>query len=239
MTGTIGWRVIGSVWSALILLACTGVTAAVAAAQSSHTTTVHHGIRSLVVELDEGRLTVRRGGPDVRVHRHLSWSWFAPRVTERRDDSTLTLGAGCATRVSDRSDIVVAVNCSIDYEIEVPPDLTLTATTTSGIEVDGLTGAANLTCEEGDIVVTGAGGPVVARTYIGDVDVVFVRPPLTADLTTGEGNIRMLVPPGHDYRVSSSARHTASAVVSAPSAAHQLIARGDGTVSIGYTAGPG
>ena len=57
-----------------------------------------------------------------------------------------------------------------------PPGLELTATTTAGIAVDGLTGPADLTCSAGPVVVTGAGGPVTARTDSGGVDVSFTRP---------------------------------------------------------------
>lgn len=232
-----GWRIIGSGFTALVLLAGAGVIGAVAATRTTDTTTGYDGVTRLRVELGDGRLTVRRGGPGVRVRRHLTWSWFAPVETEFRDGPALTLGASCYTPVSDRSEVVVAVNCTIGYEIEVPPEVVLTATANEGIAVDGLTGAVELTCTDGAIVVTGAGGPVTARAGAGDIDVVFTSPPASAELTSGSGDVRLLVPAGHDYRVSGSAHRITNAVPSVPDAAHLLIARSGGALSIGYTPG--
>lgn len=230
-----GWRIVGSACGALVLLVGAGLTAARAAAQTSDTVQGYDGVRSLRVELGDGRLTVRRGGPAVRVRRHLTWSWFPPRATEQRDGPALTLGASCSAPVSDRSDVVVAVNCTVDYEIEAPPELALTATSTGDIEVDGLTGAVDLTCTDGAVVVTGARGPVAAHTGSGDLDVTFAGPPASAELTTGSGDIRLLVPPRAGYRISVSARRTAIAVPSAPEGAHHVTARtASGAVSIGY-----
>jgi hypothetical protein len=232
-----GWRIIGSACSVLVLLVGAGVIGAAAAVQRSDRTVGYEGVRSLRVELGDGRLTVRRGGPVVRVRRQLTWSWFAPRETELRNGSALTLGASCSGPVSPRSELVIAVNCTVDYEIEVPPDLTLTARGDDGIEVDGLAGAVDLTCLDGTIVVTGAGGPVTARTAAGDLDVTFARPPASAELTTDTGDVHLLVPPGHDYRISAAARRTTITVPHAPASAHLLTARGGGTISIGYTGG--
>jgi hypothetical protein len=232
-----GWRIIGSGCTALVLLAGAGVIGAVFATRTTDTTTGYAGVARLRVELGDGRLTVRQGGPGVRVRRHLTWSWVAPVVTEFRDGPALTLGASCYTPVSDRSDVVVAVNCTIDYEIEVPPEVELTATSSEGITVDGLTGSIELTCTDGGIVVTAAGGPVIARADAGDVDVVFTSPPASAELTSGTGDVRLLVPAGHDYRVSGSARRITNAVPSVPDATHVLTARSGGALSIGYTPG--
>ncbi|MET0493526.1 MAG: hypothetical protein ABW000_10400 [Actinoplanes sp.] len=233
-----GWRIAGSAFSVLVLLIGAGLAAATAAQQSSDTTVSCLGVRKLVVEAGAGRLTVRRGGPAVLVHRHLTWSWFRPHVEERQDGTTLTLRADCSEPVSDRAEATIAINCVADYTIEVPRELEITASTAEGIAVHDVTGPVDLTCTEGSITVTGAGGPVTARTGPGDVAVGFAQPPSSANLTSDQGDIRLVVPPDSDYQISSSRlseRRTRITVVHEPAAGHRLTTHtGSGSISIDY-----
>jgi hypothetical protein len=229
-----GWLTAGSAFTAVVV----GIGAvAVAAALAQRTTEdarTHRGpVDRIVVDLSDGRLTVRRGGPEVVVHRRLAWSWTRPHTTQTWADGTLTLAAACGTR----SRPSVAVNCTTDYTLEVPAQVHVTARTSEDIRVDGVRGDLDLSTA-GTVTVTGAAGRVAATSPDGDIDVRFDRPPPEAEASTESGDIRLVVPRDGRYRVHTvvpPGDEADVAVAREPDGPHRLTARtGTGTVAIAY-----
>jgi Putative adhesin len=232
----LGWRVAGSAFTAVCLLAGTGLVASTLALQErDEHRTYARPVNRIVVDLGEGRLSVRPGDAGVTVDRHLSWSWIRPSTTEQWDGQTLNIHAVCGSREPPS----VAVNCRTDYALTVPPEAELDVRTRDGdIRVDGVHGHLQLASSSGGIAVTGTAGTVSARTGKGAVRLVFERPPVSAEAFSETGSVTMVVPRDGRYRIQATAdfdRRISVAVVPDPDGPSLLSAgTGTGTIRIGH-----
>jgi hypothetical protein len=199
----LGWRVAGTAFTAVCLLAGAGLVASTLAQQERDDhRTYANPVKRITVDLDAGRLSIRPGGAGVTVDRHLTWSWIRPSITERWDGQTLSIHAVCGSREPPS----VAVNCTTDYALTVPADVELDVRTEDGdIRVDGLRGDLQLASSGGGIAVTGTARTVSARAGGGDVRLVFGRPPASAEAFSETGHVTMVVPPDGHYRVRATA----------------------------------
>jgi hypothetical protein len=218
----LGWRVAGSAFTAVCLLAGTGLVASTLALQErDEHRTYARPVNRIVVDLGEGRLSVRPGDAGVTVDRHLSWSWIRPSTTEQWDGQTLNIHA------------------VTDYALTVPPEAELDVRTRDGdIRVDGVHGHLQLASSSGGIAVTGTAGTVSARTGKGAVRLVFERPPVSAEAFSETGSVTMVVPRDGRYRIQATAdfdRRISVAVVPDPDGPSLLSAgTGTGTIRIGH-----
>jgi Putative adhesin len=96
-----------------------------------------------------------------------------PDQSYRLDGSVLHLNTDCG------------MNCSVSYQIEAPPGVTVTGTLSSG-DV-GLTdvAAADVTVTSGDVNVHRATGPVKIKATSGDIDVIGAAGPVSLQATSG------------------------------------------------------
>jgi hypothetical protein len=131
------WRIGGSMFSTLVLLIGGIVVASSGTAQSVDTTTTFPGVRRIVATNINGGLTVRSGGPDVTVRRHLEWTLAEPYLEEHRNGTTLTLRSRCGR--PDRF-IQIVINCRVTYDLEIPPDTALDLYAAGPITVTGAHG---------------------------------------------------------------------------------------------------
>ncbi|MFG1604224.1 hypothetical protein [Actinoplanes sp. NPDC049265] len=145
MTGR-WWRIGGSMFSTLVLLIGGIAVASSGSAQRIDTTTGFPGVRRVVASNINGGLTVRGGGPEVTVHRHLEWTLAEPWLEEQRDGPTLTLRARCGR--PDRI-VQIVINCRVTYDIEVPPDTALDLYAAGPVTVTGVHGDVRIRPEPG------------------------------------------------------------------------------------------
>lgn len=141
------WRIAGSAFSALVLLAGGIAAASSVTAQSTDTTLRFPGVRRLIAENGSGGLTIRAGGPEVTVRRHLEWALAEPWVEEHREGTTLTLRARCGRPDSGPR---IVVNCAVAYDIEVPPETALDLYAPGEITVTGVRGDLRIRPEDPD-----------------------------------------------------------------------------------------
>jgi hypothetical protein len=235
----LGWRVAGTAFTAVCLLAGAGLVASTLALQEhDEHRTYARPVNRIVVDLDAGRLSVRPGGtgvPGVSVDRHLTWSWIKPSITERLDGQTLSVHAVCGSREPPS----VAVNCTTDYALTVPAEAGLDVRTGNGdIRVDGLRGDLRLASSGGGIAVTGTARTVSARTGKGAISLRFERPPASAEAFSEAGDVTMVVPRDGRYRVRATAdfeRRISVAVTPDPDGPSLLSAgTTTGTIHIGH-----
>jgi DUF4097 and DUF4098 domain-containing protein YvlB len=96
---------------------------------------------------------------------------------------------GNSIRIGRIEDPVYRNNISISYEIHVPPDTKLAASTGSGSHrIEGLRREVNATTGSGAICITSVQGDVNAKTGSGEIDIRSLTG--RADLQTGSGSIR-------------------------------------------------
>jgi hypothetical protein len=99
-------------------------------------------------------------------------------------DGTLDLNGRCGTSWMELD------NCSVDFRMFVPPDVTVSVHSSSGDQsVQGVTQAVTLRAGSGDIHVSGLVGGLSARTGSGDIGGKRLASS-QADLQAGSGDIR-------------------------------------------------
>lgn len=189
-------------------------------------TTVSGPVKVVDIHADDGRLTIRPGGPAVRIHRVVHYQDHTPHPGQRLDSGRLTFTRDCS-------------RCSIDYELTVPASITVRARADSGrIDVTGVAaadasndsgsvtvrsvkGAVQVHSDSGRVTVDGVGGPLVlttdsgsihatrlaaaavrARSDSGRVELAFAAAPTDVNATTGSSSLHVMVP-GGPYNVDA------------------------------------
>jgi hypothetical protein len=126
-----------------------------------------------------------------------------PELTEESTAGGVLLAASCED--------ALAIECQVDYEIEVPRDFAVRLDVGSGdVAVHGLSGELTVTGGSGDVVLSAMSGPVTVRGDYGDVlargidsDAVTVERThgnVSVDLVTAPGSVRVHADDG-DVRV--------------------------------------
>ena len=153
--------------------------------------------------------------------------------------STVTWQAGpSGVTVSSQCHFVTGV-CSFDYQAILPTGKRAVISTGSG----NISGAAlagpklTFATGSGDIAVTGLAGPgVAASTGSGDIALTFTKVPAHVRVSTGSGNVTLVLPPGRTlYRVSAHTDSGNRAVNLPTSSASQhtiTVTAGSGDISI-------
>ncbi|MER6946864.1 DUF4097 family beta strand repeat-containing protein [Nonomuraea sp. NPDC000554] len=249
------WLVLGAVTTALALLLSTSAiwNEFARASLPTETTGWSRPFRatSLKIEVGEGDigLNVLAGeAGEVVANRTMEWSRDKPVVTEKWGDGTLRLDATCSG-----SDPRSRPRCQVFYDVFVPPEASVEATTGSGpLNVSGLYGDVRVTSAAGDLGLVGVAGAVWARSGTGEIRARELSGG-QVDAETGEGSVNLsfsgrptsvkavvrasgdvnLSVPGGSYDVTSDAEESRIDVKREPGSARKIIARTpDGSVFV-------
>ncbi|WP_214406476.1 DUF4097 family beta strand repeat-containing protein [Pseudonocardia lacus] len=219
--------------------------------------------RTTALASDVEVLTVRNGigdvelvpSPDDLVHVRTSavHGLQPPELTEESTAGGVLLAARCED--------ALAIECAVDYAIEVPRDFAVRLELGSGdAAVHGLRGGLTLTTGTGDVQLTALSGPLTVRGDVGDVhatgidsDAVTVRrtsgnvvvdlqtAPGAAQVRTEHGDVVLGLPGTERYRVESWALggSTRVGVRTDASSAHAVTATSGGGDVLVRTSFPG
>ncbi|MFG1944921.1 DUF4097 family beta strand repeat-containing protein [Nonomuraea sp. NPDC048826] len=143
-----------------------------------------------------GTLTIE-AGDDIHVHiqagpagsvgiaRDLVWTERKPTVSEEWAGDALRLDGGCpGDRLPDRPD------CVINYQLYVPPETDVVATTSASLSVSRIHGDVSLTSAWGRVGADDLTGDLRLRSETGDIDAGGLRGG-TVDAETGTGTVRI------------------------------------------------
>jgi hypothetical protein len=164
-------------------------------------------ITSVRVANDSGDVTIK-AGQQPGVHRVVHYDKDKPGATHRVDGNVLVLD-GCHQD-----------NCSIDYQVIVPPGTSITGVSESGrTELDDVS-SVNLSASSGDVIVHKAsgsvnvdassgsvqlsdlGGATAVQSSSGDVRVEGARADVSVDAKSGTVQVRLDV--AHNVKVRAS-----------------------------------
>jgi hypothetical protein len=176
----------------------------------------------------------------------------SPRYKEQIDGTTLKISASCHA--------FIGANCSVRYQLNVPPNVRVTGSNSGGdIHTDGVSGVRKVSSSGGDIMVTGSTAPIDVSSSGGDVSVLasrsadvkadssggdvtvgFLDAPMIVDVSSSGGDVTVILPRGEtSYAVdaSSSGGGTRIDVRTDPASTHRIKATSSGgDVSIIYSA---
>jgi hypothetical protein len=228
-----GWRVTSSIFAVLVLAAGTLSTASWLARRTEvQDQAYRRPLGQIVLDVGAGDVTLLPGGPGVTVHRHLTWSWTKPTISEVWDGSTLRITARCPVAS-------FAPRCAVDYVLRVSDNARVTSHTTSGdVTLRGWAGDLSLSTTSGGITGSDlASGQVEAHTRSGDVTLAFARAPSQVTATTRSGGVAVTVPPGDRYRLHTGSRSgsVTARVTGDPASTRSIeVMTGSGDIHIGY-----
>jgi DUF4097 and DUF4098 domain-containing protein YvlB len=204
------------------------------------TTTPLGEFTRVVVSSDVGSVQVQSGRTwSVRTVQH--WNLLAPKVTQGVSGGVLTVTSRCPQ-------LQLSLNeCSVDLLLTVPVAVSLKATLGAGdLTTSRLSGNQELRAGAGDVTLsdiqgaaitasTGAGdviaqrisaGSFAGRSSAGEVRAELVSVGSLASVTSGAGDVRLVVPKGgYDVKTrTGSGDVTVRGVTKAPGSAHHLVA---------------
>jgi hypothetical protein len=161
-SGLVGWAATAGVLAAVALTGC-----GLSRSDFRDSRDEQVALTEVSVNGGSGTVTVKPGGAgSVHISRHLSYVGKRPGETDRMEGSVLRLDTGCGP------------NCSVDYELAVPP----------GVRVSGQNGSGDLDLANVATVAVSVGsGSVTVRQASGDVNVETGSGDI--ELTDGKGNI--------------------------------------------------
>ncbi len=235
-----GWRVFGGAFSVVVLVAGVLSAASWLARQTEvQDETYGQAVDQVVIDVGTGDIAIEPGDTGVAVHRHLTWSWSKPEVTETWEGRTLRIATHCPA-------VSFGPGCAVDYALRVPPDVTVVARSSTGdLTIQGVRGDLTLSTSTGDITVTDPLGALSARTSTGDVHATGIRSAVahaatsTGDVslhfaaspdevvaTTSTGDVRVVVPAGaYKVQASTDTGRTTVRVAQDPASTRAITAR--------------
>lgn len=143
-----------------------------------------------------GALTIE-AGDDIHVHiqagragsvgigRNLIWTGRKPTVSEEWADDALRLDGGCSG-----DHLPGLPDCVINYQLFVPPETDVEATTSASLSVSGIHGDVSLTSAWGLVDADDLTGDLRLRSETGDIDAARLRGGVV-DAETGTGTVRL------------------------------------------------
>jgi hypothetical protein len=142
------------------------------------------GLRSVVVRVGTGRVTVRGGDRDDIVgERTVERSLQAPTIDERVDGSTLRLEGSCPN--------VAMIWCEVSYVLDVPHGTTVDIESGSGsMSVSAIDGDVRADSGAGSIELNRIGGRITADSGAGSIRATELRS-TTTSATSGAGSVRL------------------------------------------------
>jgi Putative adhesin len=223
-----------------------------ARASEQHAATYAWAGGDISVNAGSGDVVIQGGpGSDVGVTYTEHYGLKKPTVSA-------TTKAGGVQLVAKCPNSLLNTNCAVNYVLHVPAAAHLVLHTGNGsLRVVGVAGAETLDTGNGGITLEGVTGAVVAHTGNGDVSgselasasveahtgnggvhLSWTAAPTQVSATTGNGDVRVVVPAGSGpYRVSTHTGTGSShvAVASDPSAVASIVVdTGSGGITIGY-----
>ena len=181
-------------FSLILSLAAASPRAALAAAEGSFQRDLKvTGPVNLDVATGSGSIVVRAGASDeVKVSGHIrvgDWrNTNADEKVRRIEQNPPIEQTGNTIRIGRIEDPELKRNVSISYEITVPAQTQLRATSGSGDQrIDGIRGPLEVQTGSGDIQASGIGAAVQAQTGSGDADFTKIQGSLR--IQTGSGSI--------------------------------------------------
>ena len=154
-------------------------------------------VRTLVVQGHIGEISVRGGGPAVRVTERQTYRGAAPVAVHSTVDGTLTLTYSCPDD-----------GCGVGYEVEVPAGTQVRVSNgTGGVALAGALGAVEARTGTGEVTASGLASPTARlETETGGVSAAFAVRPESVRATSQTGGVRVRVPGGAPYAVEAGAR---------------------------------
>ncbi|MFB7474638.1 hypothetical protein [Kitasatospora sp. NPDC056184] len=214
--GRRGWRVLGTLTVAVVLVVGAVQTWAVAVQQRTRSE-LTYPVAVTKVRLDTGTATVRiRPGQEGRVvvRQYLNWMVRMPVVSALFEQDQLDVRMHC-NQVLPVSDF----GCGAVIELDVPPGIAVTGKMSSGsIDIAGVAGEINLLSTAGEVLLADVSGPVTVRTTSGSVrgsrltspsvnaaatsgsmELGFAAAPLGVDIGVTSGSVVLGLPRGSRY----------------------------------------
>jgi putative adhesin len=208
--------------------------------------------RSTELAAQADRLTVRDVPGDVRllpssdglvhVRTQAQHGVGVPSYVEESTGSGVLLSVDCPD--------ALAIECAVDYTIEVPAAFEVRVQDGGGdVIAEGLTGPLSVDRHYGDTRLVDVSGPVSVRSGNGDIDAFallspavrldtgggdveldMVAAPTSADVRTGYGDLTITVPGDQPYRVSADAQlgEELLGIAVDPSSTHAITAHSGG-----------
>lgn len=166
---------------------------------------------SIATTTGDIRVAVGAPGSQVVVRRVLGWSFGSAGSAETVTGGRLDIAARC-------SGGFVLDDCSVDYDVTIPPDLALTLSSHTGdIDVVGPTADLRVDDHTGDVTLRGITAATAdVSTSTGNIDLGFADAPRSVRVSASTGDVVVQVPPGstaYDVRVETS---TGDQAVSVP-----------------------
>ncbi|MFF7246406.1 DUF4097 family beta strand repeat-containing protein [Embleya sp. NPDC008237] len=201
----------------ILLAAWTGIT--LLSAHDVHATKVFTiGSANLVIDTDNGGVTLERGEPGkITVDRRITDSVNGPDPSWTLEGNRLKLRLNCPS--------FMGVACGGSYKIKIPLDIPLKVSTDNGsinasglrqdmefatnnghIDIDDSAGNLSLSTDNGGIGVSRVSADRVSvQTDNGGVRLRFDTPPTNVKVRTDNGGVRISVPDDENsYRVSTA-----------------------------------
>jgi Putative adhesin len=217
---------------------------------------VNESVRHIIVDLDAGSMKLHGGtATSVTGTRTVERNFRAPTFSETLTGDTLTVKARCPAFANGY--------CSVNYDLNVPADVTVQATSSGGsLTSSDIAGDLTLSSSGGSVSVTGATGrlklsssagsvkvsetrstEINARSSAGSVKISLLAPPTNVDLSSSAGSATLELPrtpDAYDVDASSSAGSSTVTVDTATSSARKIRVRSSaGSVRVTYSAGAG
>jgi hypothetical protein len=207
-------RIVGSVVAALVVAGST--TSVVSRFFHQHrveTAVYSQTLTGMSIRTTTGDVRVAVGAPGspVVVRRVLDWSFGTASSTETVTDGRLDIAARCSIRLG-------VGECSVGYEVTVPPNLAVRLDSDTGdVDVTGPVGDLTASTDTGDVRIQGAtSARVDASASTGDVTVELASPPRDVAAHSSTGDVLVVLPAdgtSYDVRTSTS---TGDATVTVP-----------------------
>lgn len=152
----------------------------------------------VMVQADHGDVVI---GPSedgmVHVQTRISNGLATPHLEEEPTATGIRLSASCPFLFG---------NCTVDYDVRVPPTLGVEVFTTSGeVTVRAVGGGARAETSSGDITITDVTGPVQLRSSTGKITASALHSPtISSETSSGDIELKTLVPPDTVTATSST-----------------------------------
>jgi hypothetical protein len=180
------WTAFGLAFAAVLVVAIAGSLIGAAAYQSIPSTHRVFSIAIDAVHVDvDGAVTIESGHTrGAVVESSGARGLSAPSDVEGVTAGTLEVRSSCPLRFFEN-------HCARNYNLRVPPDVTVVVDTDSGdVMADGMRGPLTLHSGQGDIVIDGAAGRVHVSSGQGDVSATGLNAP-NAVAVSGQGDVRL------------------------------------------------
>ncbi|MFN8075864.1 MAG: DUF4097 family beta strand repeat-containing protein [Kineosporiaceae bacterium] len=193
---------------------------------TSRTETIGGEVKHLVVDADDGDITIRALSPGTAVVLTTTetHAFADTRITRQLVAGTLMIKGRCSANVH-------MGDCSTDLDVQVPEDVTVEVTTDLGrVSVDGMAATVRATSSLGRIQLRHLrAAQVEAATDMGELRAQFDTPPMAVRARAGTGSITLTLPEDDTtYRVLAEGNGKAQVEVpQAPSSIRVIVATAD------------